>query len=187
MNSLHNSTRFIGTLYGTRFHQATDIAGKDIVGVENVETSPSLQKTEHQLLLALPFNFGPLKNDCGTSGHSSSETPDKPSLPDTSDIENIRWNWCSRDVDSSLFNLSDHHDLLELYGLNKQNNASIPSLPDTSQIETIRWNWSIREVNSSAFDLDDHEDLLELYGFSEQDVPANDEIFCDPPTWPAKQ
>ncbi|EGT34616.1 hypothetical protein CAEBREN_17262 [Caenorhabditis brenneri] len=43
-----------------------------------------------------------------------------PSLPDTYQIEKIRWNWFSREVNSSAFDFDDHEDLLELYGLSEQ-------------------------------------------------------------------
>ncbi|CAL2038970.1 unnamed protein product [Caenorhabditis brenneri] len=64
---------------------------------------------------------------------------------------------------------------------------AIPSLPEQSQSEMVRWNWANRNVDSSWFDFGDHEDLLELYGISEQDVQANDDEFCESPTWPGKQ
>ncbi|CAL2038971.1 unnamed protein product [Caenorhabditis brenneri] len=77
-----------------------------------------------------------------TGAFGEIETPDISSLPDTSDIKRIRWNWCSRDVDSSLFNLSEHHDLLELYGLKEQdvnafddNFCESPTWPEEKHIQ----------------------------------------------------
>ncbi|CAL2038968.1 unnamed protein product [Caenorhabditis brenneri] len=69
-------------------------------------------------------------------------------------------------------------------GFGEIETSAIPSLLDSSQIEQIRWNWSSRNVDSSNFDFGDHEDLLELYGLNEQDVQANNDEFCDSPTWP---
>ncbi|CAL2051275.1 unnamed protein product [Caenorhabditis brenneri] len=55
-----------------------------------------------------------------SGGFGDIESPDLPSPPDSSRIEQTRWNWSSRDVDFSHFNFDDHEDLLELYGLNEQ-------------------------------------------------------------------
>ncbi|CAL2051276.1 unnamed protein product [Caenorhabditis brenneri] len=62
-NSSQNSSQFIATSYETCFHPASNIVDKDRIGIKNVVTSPSIQKTDHQHFLTLPTNSGPLNND----------------------------------------------------------------------------------------------------------------------------
>ncbi|EGT34470.1 hypothetical protein CAEBREN_25215 [Caenorhabditis brenneri] len=231
MNSFQNSTRFIATSYETCFHPASNIVDKDRIGIENVVTSPSLQKTDHQHFLTLPTNSGPLNNDaapnmegslsqrfgrlrqrvvfnfltghgedfnfesnsgsdpCGDLSrclsHSSTwktllmempastkqvtlcriASPDLPSLPDSSRIEQTRWNWSSRNVDFSHFNIDQFMTSFAILPPGQGNDLfkkvipGTPSLPEQSQVEKVCWNWANRDVDSSCFDFGNHEDL----------------------------
>ncbi|EGT34619.1 hypothetical protein CAEBREN_00178 [Caenorhabditis brenneri] len=173
MNSLHNSTLPIGICKWTTSHQVTNIANNDAIGIENGPCSI----VSHKLQLAVYYATEHLTTDLTAKMNGFTEVIDG----------NIH-SECSFSTSNPFFDSPLHYYQETFNGIKVSDmSPEFPLLPEPYQIEKIRWNWSSRNVDSSHFNFDDHEDLLELYGLNEQDVQANDDEFCDSPTWPGKR